>query len=925
MKRIIVVLFALAICCQIVFSQYHNKGVLKSADMRTDDFKVSLSSRNAGDVLKTRLNISDDYDFKIQIIKGTKDQTVEKDDLIRARERYAQYYKGIRVDDSDIRMHYYNETLVFVNGKYIDAPNIDLTVAISKEVAIQKATEYVGAKTFMWEDEAEHNWWASIAGNGTTSLYPNAELVISKNRMDVKDSMVYLAYKIDVFAKEPLRHDYIYVDAKTGKILAVIPILISATGTAQTRYSGPRTISSQLIGNIYHLKDYSRGSGIETYNVNNSNTFHPLMQHAVDFTSNSADWVLNTANKDNGALDAHWGAMMAYDYFFKVHKRNSIDNNGKVFKSYVHFGTNSNEAGWHEGFNFAYYSDGHIQYDILTSLDIVAHEFAHGVTNFTAGLKYSGESGAINESLSDIWGACVQNYAASNKNIWLIGDEVSIFPRLLLRNMSNPGLSDPPQPETYGAGPNWQGTNADVHHNSGIMNHWFYILSVGKTGYNDLLNYYSVAGIGIDKAAKIVYAAHTKYLGYDSNFADARNYTIAVADSLYGPISSELIAVTNAWYAVGVGAKYVAPAISINGGDVICYNGSSVTLTNPPSQMSTIYWEVTGPFSFSSSSIVTKTSGNPITVYKTSASGTTGTLSARSGSASNTVFISKAITTCPPPTISGFDLICASATYSISNLPSTITGSQVIWTCSSNLTLQGGSTGLTKQFNKTSAGYGWVKASIAPLSNLTLQKNVLVSYPVGSEFHQTEAVSCGNTIHMEPYNAGVTNYRWAMMVGFSDYTLWNSTNSSWIWQNGPDLYAQLRNNGIWVFYAYAITDCGESPSQNHEFAFNIGLCRSSGISFAYPNPVSDILTVDLDSVTEGYAPEQSPSDAQRFKPDPAYDVRLYDGQGNLLRQQKAKGGTVQFNVSSLPVGIHYLHIYDEVNTTPIMEAIVVEH
>ena len=80
----------------------------------------------------------------------------------------------------------------------------------------------------------------------------------------------------------------------------------------------------------------------------------------------------------------------------------------------------------------------------------------------------------------------------------------------------------------------------------------------------------------------------------------------------------------------------------------------------------------------------------------------------------------------------------------------------------------------------------------------------------------------------------------------------------------------------------------------------------------YPNPVSDILNVEIDPPANLKAP-------------PTYDIRLYDGQGNILRQQKAQGGTVQFNVSALPDGIYYLHIYDGVSETPEMHQIMVEH
>ena len=110
------------------------------------------------------------------------------------------------------------------------------------------------------------------------------------------------------------------------------------------------------------------------------------------------------------------------------------------------------------------------------------------------------------------------------------------------------------QPDTY-KGINWyNGTNDNggVHTNSGIMNHWFYILSEGKSGTNDKGNSYNVTGIGKDKSAKIVYRAESVYFTSTTNYLQASNLTIQAANDLYGINSLEALAVEKAWYAVGV-------------------------------------------------------------------------------------------------------------------------------------------------------------------------------------------------------------------------------------------------------------------------------------------------------------------------------------------------------------------------------------
>ena len=150
----------------------------------------------------------------------------------------------------------------------------------------------------------------------------------------------------------------------------------------------------------------------------------------------------------------------------------------------------------------------------------------------------------------------VENWATTGKQTWLIGEDITLsYP--YLRNMQDPGSTALPlswrQPDTFGGGPYWKGENAAAHTNSGIMNHWFYILSVGKSGTNGIGNAYNVTGIGITEAAKIVYRAETQHMSDNTDFDDARQCTIDAAIDLYGDCTPEVIAVANAWHAVGVG------------------------------------------------------------------------------------------------------------------------------------------------------------------------------------------------------------------------------------------------------------------------------------------------------------------------------------------------------------------------------------
>lgn len=566
MIKIYILTYILIIISNIAYSQR-----LKSFNLHLTKLNFHVNDSNVKLLLKKQFAIPDGYEFISEDIKGNKRPTKEIDNLGFRHERFVQYYKGIKVENSDIRVHYKNDSVVSANGDYADVNGIEITPIITKEEAIEKAKNYVKAKKYIWENINETKWLQKITNDTTVTFYPNPQLVISKNYLNYSDTGWYLAYKIDIYAIEPLRREYIYVNARTGEIINTDAIIKHVNATAATRYSGNRTISTQQNGNNFRLRDYdnNRGGGIETYNLNHSTSY----SSATDFLDADNNWTsgeYHNANKDDGALDAHWGAMMTYDYFRQIHDRNSYDNNGAIIRSYVHYSTNYENAFWNG--SVMTYGDGNTNFDILTSLDVAAHEIGHAVCTHTANLMYQKESGAINEGLSDIWAACVENYAAPTKQIWLIGEDIDIRPdHIALRSMSNPNTEG--QPDTYG-GIHWvnqtgctpSSTNdyCGVHTNSGVMNYWFYLLSVGGSGTNDIGNLFNVSGIGVDKAARITYRAESVYMTANNNFSNVRTHTIQAAIDLYGDCSQEVISTANAWYAVGIGNQYTANQIISN-------------------------------------------------------------------------------------------------------------------------------------------------------------------------------------------------------------------------------------------------------------------------------------------------------------------------------------------------------------------------
>ncbi|MFD2515768.1 M4 family metallopeptidase [Pontibacter locisalis] len=506
-------------------------------------------SEQAREVLKTYLNLSAADDLK----PGKS----EKDDIGFIHQRFNQYYKGIKVEHGAYIVHSKNGVVQSINGDFKKIGAVSTQAALSEKAALASALKYINAKKYMWQVPDQEAWAKQLKNDPNATFFPKGELVIIDNTYSnnkENQGKPVLAYKFDIYAQEPVSRDYVYVNAQTGEIVFKDAIIKHATasGSAATRYSGTRTVTTDSYSGSYRLREYTRGSGIETYNCKTGTSYTA----AVDFTDNDNSWTsgeFNNTAKDNAALDAHWAAQMTYDYFKLKHNRNSYDNAGAKIKSYVHYDKSYENAFWNG--SVMTYGDGATRFDALTSLDVGAHEIGHAVCSNSANLVYSNESGAMNEGFSDIWGAAVEHYAAPEKSIWLIGEDID-KQRPALRSMSDPNSEG--QPDTY-KGDMWYsgtGDNGGVHYNSGVLNHWFYVLSVGKSGTNDIGNSFSVTGIGIDAAAKIAYRTEAVYLTSNSVYADARTYSIQAAVDLYGAGSTQVIQTTNAWHAVGIGGKY---------------------------------------------------------------------------------------------------------------------------------------------------------------------------------------------------------------------------------------------------------------------------------------------------------------------------------------------------------------------------------
>lgn len=523
--------------------------------------------------------------------------------------RYEQFYKGVRVDNAQYLVHGKNGMIETINGDFqvVDIPSVAPAVTVKR--AIEKALAYVNAKKYKWEDEGMEKFIKERTNNPKATYYPQGELVISKDYIKGGQNFV-LAWKLNISSLNPSNEQWIYVNAKTGEIAGDIPRLFdtNTSCTAETKYNGTKTITGDSYSGGYRLSESRNGVTIHTRNLQNQAGYANWVEfnnYNTNFTEGSwSNWM-----QDQHATDIHWGTEKALDYWSTVHSRNSIDGSGMSVINHAHYtwlGGSSNNAQWDGFANVLNYGDGNgSTHSPYAGIDVVGHEFGHGVTQYTSDLSYNpdNESAALHEGFSDIWGVCLEKWATSALD-WLIGNDIT-YPAI--RNLQNPHATMQggfQYPDTY-QGTYWvSGSDPaslvkKAHTNATVLGHWFYLLVNGGSGWNNGQTSHASSGSGyqwqvcpiaLTDAEKISYKAHD-YLTSSATYADARTATLSAAVALFGSGSCQEKAVKNAWYAVGIGTgdSPLPTSYTISGPNSFCSSGVYSLSPTPPAG-STIYW-----------------------------------------------------------------------------------------------------------------------------------------------------------------------------------------------------------------------------------------------------------------------------------------------------------------------------------------------
>ncbi|WNJ20773.1 M4 family metallopeptidase [Pontibacter sp. G13] len=463
------------------------------------------------------------------------------DELGQSHALLQQTFAGVPIYGAEIWIHRQHHQIL-VNGWFgsfreIHSPSPRLT-----REAAQTVMERITGPAAHW-DTTQHPLKQLLAQST-----PHPELIYYAS--PDKPEVLHLAWQVVHFPHGIHRHIG-FVDAHTGELLHSLDHTCTVgpeIGTGTDLNGVSRSVDVFETNGTYTMLNASEpmytgptnqlpdpGAGyILTVDMNNTTTQNPSFFYINSGNLNSWPAV---------AISAHYNAATAYDYFLNTFGRNSINNRGGDILSMVNVadddGGGLDNAFWNGAAMF--YGNGRTSFKPLAgALDVGGHEMSHGVIEASANLEYQNQSGALNESFADIFGAMI------DRDDWQIGEDIvmpQVFPSGALRDLEDPnqggtGLNDRGwQPKHMDEFVNTELDNGGVHINSGIPNHAYYLYA---------------SAIGRSSAEQVFYRALTVYLTRRSDFQDARNAVLQSAEDLFGSNSNEVTEAGNAFDDVGL-------------------------------------------------------------------------------------------------------------------------------------------------------------------------------------------------------------------------------------------------------------------------------------------------------------------------------------------------------------------------------------
>ncbi|MEP7307975.1 MAG: M4 family metallopeptidase [Acidobacteriota bacterium] len=474
----------------------------------------------------------------------------------RVHERLEQRYEGLRVFGADVTRETMAGMTQSLFGTLYDVVDVEPTPRLTAEEALTVVRD--------------------VTGDDFSSRAP-AELLILPI-----DSTFALAYRLSA-ASTSQSADF-FVDAHSGALLLTISTIhtAAAVGLGTGVLGDTKKVSDNSSASGFTAVDLLRPPSIRTYDMRGNLPRVKQFQQGVVRLTDADLASTSTSNSwtDPAVVDAHAYAGMVYDFYFKRFGRHGLDDNDIPLVSLVHpvlrttaltasagdsiYYTN---AFWDSALQVMVYGDGLPPGVVVAAtqqtwnytsgaLDIIGHELTHGVTQFTSNLIYRNESGALNESFSDMMGTSAEFFSRSTgtgtlQADYVIGADVIRGPLVNgIRSMANPLMFG--DPDHYSRRSLAASDAGGVHANAGIPNNAFYLAIEGGTNRTSGLSVQGVGASNREQIEMVFYRAFAFLLPSGATFSLARAATIQSARDLYGIGSSAERAVTQAWTAVGV-------------------------------------------------------------------------------------------------------------------------------------------------------------------------------------------------------------------------------------------------------------------------------------------------------------------------------------------------------------------------------------
>jgi thermolysin len=496
-------------------------------------------------------------------------RSVTDDTLLagRSHERFDQYYQGVRVFGADVARQMDGALSVSVFGQLYPSISIDTTPQLSTEAATDDLRQ-LGGPDLVIAQGPELVILPNDMGGSATGSYATGG--------SAADGYA-LAYRFLV--KTPTDRIVYFLDARSGAMIRQYSNLQrqAAIGKGTGVFGDTKKVSARLNRGVYLTEDLLRPPDIATFDMK-GNVVRTLnfLNGAIGLNVNDLASSTDNVWSDGPDVDAHVYAGYTYDYYFKRFGRHGLDNNDIAVTVLLHtvrrsdLGSASKEVVGLFYLNAFYAGDGVVVYgeglppgftaafhqtvDFFSGgLDVVAHELSHGVTDFSSGLIYRNESGALNEAFSDVMGVSVKFFfqpAGSGlmQASYELGSDV--FRPGGIRSFDNPGVFA--DPDHYSKRYTGTADNGGVHTNCTIIDQAFYLAIESGTNRTSGLSVQGVGAANRDQIEKVFYRGFTQLLPANATFSMARAATIQASRDLYGSGSTPERAVTQAWNAVGV-------------------------------------------------------------------------------------------------------------------------------------------------------------------------------------------------------------------------------------------------------------------------------------------------------------------------------------------------------------------------------------